>query len=1698
MKQTLSILSLLLAAALLAVVLAGLPVRAAPAASTTLLISEVQTGSATDADLEFIEITNASASAIPLNGYRIVYRSASGSSDILVYTFTAADAIPARGHFLLVHVGKNVGVPPDATFSTSISRPGGGLAIRAGDDTIVDSLGWGTATNIFVETTPATAAPNDQSMERRPGGDDGNGTDTDNNFNDFQVLLTPRPQNTASPPTPPSAERFLVAKSAPASVEMGQLFTYTLVATNQISMTALGVVITDALPTNVTIASISDGGVHLGGNVVRWDVPSLDNGGRVTRTVAVTAPALPTVLVNDDYRVWASNWPTPALGAPLETAVLPGGGLTSIYQIQYTTDPGGGTYPSPLAGQVVTTTGVVYAVYPGHGFCIAESAGPWHGIYVYYPSGDMPLLGDALRVRGTVQEYYGLTELANFASYEIQSRDNPIFGPDVVTAAQIQYNNGSVSEGYEGVFVELHDVTVTAGNDANGIWTFTDGSGGSGKADDWAYDANPAVGDVFVLLRGALFYDWNEYKVMPRSAADAVRQDITPPTVVATWPAAGAAGVNPYRPLWAEFSEPISPTTVSPATFLVQGPGGSVAGSVGYDPATRRATFDPAAPLAFDSPHTATLTTDITDLSGNPLAADFVWTFTTGPEDTTAPTVVARQPAPEASDVPLGADVVITFSEQLDPATVVAAHFTLQGPYGSVPWSAVDYDEAAARATLDPRGLLLPTTRYTVTIAAGVTDWAGHPLAPADRTWSFTTQAEPPMFAFLGDLHNHTSYSDGSGLPEHAFASAQACGLDFLAVTDHSYAISDAEWADILAQAEAATQDGVFVGLRGFEYTQGGEGHTNVYNTVRHATRSLVPGCAYCDYTPNLEAGVTVQGFYPWLAITGTQAVDGAGTVMQFNHPGWINFNDWAYHPEVEDVAELEEVGNGWGSSYVFSWDEWIRSLDYGWRVGATNNTDNHSTNWGCISPHRTGVVMAALTKDDLLEALRARRTYASEDSNFELFFRANGYWMGAEIPNTGHVAFQVQGNDPDGELADRVELFTDQGQVVAATYPAAASFDWQVELDITPGVHYYFAMVTQADGERIVSSPVWTSGDEDISITDLSVQPSLPTIYNPSLFTARVTNRGQSTQTVTVDFTENGSPIGQVVLTVPPCASGPCADGYAVVAWQPLVTGPVTVTAALVGAPAGDNPEDNQVEMPMTVTDERIPLILIDNGHGNIGTDPHGTRQFVDDLTLHGYNVLFNLDEITAGDLNTETVRLVVVNAYGPNQLTAAELAALGDFVAAGGSLWLNSMSDYTGKVWWANTLASRMNGLIAALETRVGEDIPIRFNDDEILDGNNNNGYPWGVLWHLYPFSLTTGVGVNVVQAQSWSDASLVDRNLQALTQDDLGANGFLFIVGDLDPGSGTYGEPNCTHNTDADGQGDAYLYGETEVLPGAAGYDIPGAAGRLFFYGDSNDPFNVFAYVAGDGKQNELLNLEIVMWLLGEPLQPLTIAEARTDPELDDSPERLDQLVWVEGVVTSSYGEFFDVLTVQDDSAGITVFAPAGTASSAISETFQRGDCVRVVGTMDVYQGDTEIQFFETEQVDVLTPTCVISAAMSIGGAYPLSLSTGDAALEENEGWLVVVTGTVTARSANRDAIWVDDGSGPVRAFLDGYNGVWSDIGPLDRVVVAGLASEDGAGPRIRVRNYGMHPQFPDDAIRLWQAPRLYLPLIARQSP
>jgi hypothetical protein len=103
-----------------------------------------------------------------------------------------------------------------------------------------------------------------------------------------------------------------------------------------------------------------------------------------------------------------------------------------------------------------------------------------------------------------------------------------------------------------------------------------------------------------------------------------------PPTVISVAPPNLASGICPNTVVTATFSEAMKSSTINTTTFKLTGPGTTpVAGTVTYVASSDVATFTPNSALALNTLYTATITTGAQDLAGDPLASNYVWTFTT-------------------------------------------------------------------------------------------------------------------------------------------------------------------------------------------------------------------------------------------------------------------------------------------------------------------------------------------------------------------------------------------------------------------------------------------------------------------------------------------------------------------------------------------------------------------------------------------------------------------------------------------------------------------------------------------------------------------------------------------------------------------------------------------------------------------------------------------------------------------------------------------------------------------------------------------------------------------------------------------------------------------------------------------------------------------------------------------------------------
>ncbi len=181
-------------------------------ATTHAVISEVQISgdSADSGNDEFVELYNPTSDPIIMTDWKLTRKNSSGTEANLVADLDGT--IPAHGYFLIGHgTGYNGGVTLDASYSAPSNALTNDYTVLLYSDnqiTLVDKVGFGTSTDPEGSAVSENPAANG-SIERKPGVSDptgGNGTDTENNANDFDQRVTSDPQNSNSATETPAPD----------------------------------------------------------------------------------------------------------------------------------------------------------------------------------------------------------------------------------------------------------------------------------------------------------------------------------------------------------------------------------------------------------------------------------------------------------------------------------------------------------------------------------------------------------------------------------------------------------------------------------------------------------------------------------------------------------------------------------------------------------------------------------------------------------------------------------------------------------------------------------------------------------------------------------------------------------------------------------------------------------------------------------------------------------------------------------------------------------------------------------------------------------------------------------------------------------------------------------------------------------------------------------------------------------------------------------------------------------------------------------------------------------------------------------------------------------------------------------------------------------------------------------------------------
>ncbi len=1025
--------------------------------------------------------------------------------------------------------------------------------------------------------------------------------------------------------------------------------------------------------------------------------------------------------------------------------------------------------------------------------------------------------------------------------------------------------------------------------------------------------------------------------------------------------------------------------------------------------------------------------------------------------------VAGVQMTPNGGSVYLGdgpIDVVLTTATE--GATIYYSLGKVNSDTGSLEYEV--YTPGTTKITLNPGFGSLTVSAYAV--KAGFTD-----SAVTART--FTQRTSEKYRLYFGQMHSHTSYSDGAGTAEQAFSSVKALdqetwNMDFLSVTDHSNSFDDAgggkrlsdvptgqEWTEGKQLAKELSGEN-FVGLFGYEMTwSNGLGHINTFNTPGYQDRTQG------NYTTYSTA---LQNYYEELKTVPT-------SISQFNHPGTTfgDFSDFAhYDEEIDRLITLIEVGNGEGaigsSGYFPSYEYYTRALDKGWHVAPTNNQDNHKGGWGTANTGRDVVLVDQLSEEDIYDAMRNYRVYATEDLNLEIYYTFDGNIMGSILGSDSYGAgdqaqISVELKDPNLENAS-VEVIVNGGKCLASK-PTNCNETVTFEIENPTDYSYYYIKITQDDGDIAVTAPVWVGAVEAVGITSLKAENAITITGKPQTFTLDLYNNERSNLEVTsIVFTDKAT--GQVLHTandvtrVPKMGTASTTFSHAFAA-----DGSVTVVATVRGT-LKDVEKVYTQELELKVMPENVvSRILVDGSHYN------------DYVTGYYGGNMGNMTTIAAG-LGVEVViarqvteellqgsQLLVISAparkggtanagnYTASAFEDEFIDMVKDYVESGGSVVVCGLADYQdkGAASAENHIAAQMNKLLTALGSTM------RINDDEAYDEVHNGGQ----AYRLYPetFNMDSPWCRGIITPDSVAEG----ETHQTYSQ---------YSGCTVNPGDGDWlvqgFDTTYAIDSDKDGLGGfaagtqpAYFLACEDTAYGGTIF----AAGGVFL-----SDFEVAAEL------DNIWDLPYANRTIYENILSMVRSGAEITPIAETRKAPLNKVFAIEGYVTSGTTNpnttFFDSIYVQDETGGTDVFPYA-------AEGLAIGTKVRVLGYTDAYQGDRELQVISLE---------ILNAPAKI--YEPRVLTTAQATDYETYGGQLVktsgkVSGIVMAGGRVSQFRLTDSSGRAATVFIDGYitnpqgvNNVHTWLKNGQTVSAVGLlyshpeGDSDVSVPVLRVRN------------------------------
>ena len=354
---------------------------------------------------------------------------------------------------------------------------------------------------------------------------------------------------------------------------------------------------------------------------------------------------------------------------------------------------------------------------------------------------------------------------------------------------------------------------------------------------------------------------------------------------------------------------------------------------------------------------------------------------------------------------------------------------------------------------------------------------------------------------YYGNLHAHSAYSDGNKdnanatpTDNYTYAHTALC-FDFLGISEHNHFSSTNNpgmllplYAQGLQQAQAYTNAHPgFVALFGMEWgVISNGGHVVIYGIDSLiGWETLSTGNNYDIYVAKSDYQGT-NGLFQ-------KIVDrkNSNAFATLAHPNSSDYGNMLYGT-YSAIADSAVVGVAVESGPAFSTDTtysdapsdmsflsyYMQALAKGYHVGPTIDHDNHYMTFGKTNTSRLAILATQLNKSALLDAMRKRRFFATQDCDTKISLSIQQQVMGSSTSGTIAPTITISASDPSSASAvPSITIMKGEpgsNQLATALKTITAFNATVTDTSLLSGKEAYYYLDVVINGKRSISAPIW------------------------------------------------------------------------------------------------------------------------------------------------------------------------------------------------------------------------------------------------------------------------------------------------------------------------------------------------------------------------------------------------------------------------------------------------------------------------------------------------------------------------------------------------------------------------------------------------------------------------------------------------